>query len=362
MNSAKQVNSIRNRHNMGMKSSVNRKSAELPRWSVVTRNTFGDNNLLNEFMKIEEKVKQYIEEFKHATEHLDPADERLKKLDIDFVRKLSRIIETHPGIKDGQSKYIAEKALLIAAVYDISAEQKVDILYAGLLIQLGKISLPEKLLTTPFYSLSMVDKYRFLGHAVDGEVLLHGLTQFKGAVTLIRHQYEHYNGQGFPDGLVEHNIPLGSRILSVVSDYIAYLEGSMTGKVMFADAALSQLIIQKESHYDPEIVDIFMHVLRGETLEELKETIAQAKLLAVATERWRKGLVLNARNKPLRTTTIVEIALSQLRLGMKVDSIYFGSEPYIRNCIVDQSIIDNVTLLTKRYGKNPIIKIFLSMK
>jgi len=45
-----------------------------------------------------------------------------------------------------------------------------------------------------------------------------------------------------------------------------------------------------------------------------------------------------------------------------VDSIYFGSEPYIRNCIVDQSIIDNVTLLTKRYGKNPIIKIFLSMK
>jgi len=47
---------------------------------------------------------------------------------------------------------------------------------------------------------------------------------------------------------------------------------------------------------------------------------------------------------------------------MKVDSIYFGSEPYIRNCIVDQSIIDNVAALTKNNGKNPVIKIFLSMK
>jgi len=57
------------------------------------------NNPLNAFMKIEEKVNQYIKQFKNATEHLDPADGRLKKLDIDFVRKLSRIIETHPRIK-----------------------------------------------------------------------------------------------------------------------------------------------------------------------------------------------------------------------------------------------------------------------
>ena len=312
-------------------------------------------------MKIEEKVNQYIEQFKNATQHLDPADERLKKLDINFVRKLSGIIEMHPGIKKGQSKYIAEKALLIAGALDMNAEDKTDLLYAGLLIQLGKINLPVKLLTKPFYSMSTVDKYRYLGHAVEGEVLLRGLTQFEGATTLIRHQYEHYNGEGFPDGLIEHDIPLGSRILSVINDYIAYLDGLMTGKEMFADAIVSQLIIRKESYYDPEIVDIFINVLKGATVDELKEAIAKAKLLAVATERWRKGLVLNARNKPRRTFTIVEIALPQLKLDMKVDSIYFGSEPYIRNCVVDQSIIDNVTALAKQYGKNPIIKIILNM-
>ncbi|MFI3155624.1 MAG: HD domain-containing phosphohydrolase [Methylococcaceae bacterium] len=309
---------------------------------------------------MQEQVKKYIEQFKNATQHLDPADAHLKKLDIDFVRRLSHIIEMRPGIKTGQSKYIAEKALAVAGGLDMGAEEKGNLLYAGLLIQLGKINLPDRLLTKPFYSMSTVDKYRYLGHAIEGEVLLHGLTQFEDAITLIRHQYERYDGSGFPDGLVEHDIPLGSRIISVVSDYIAYIDGSMTGKEMFADAAISQLIIRKESHYDPDIVDVFINVLKGATVEELKDAIVKAKLLSVATERWKKGLVLKTRNKPPRSSTIVEIALPQLKLGMKVDSIYFGSEPYIRNCIVDQSIIDNVTLLTKTNGKSPIIKIFLT--
>lgn len=332
--------------------------------SIIQRRRMGTdgNNLLNEVMPNSKKINRYIERFKDDIKHLDPADQRLKKLNIDFVRKFSRIIDTHPGIKSGQSKYITEKALLIATVLDMSADEKIDILYAGLLIQLGKINLSGRLLTTPFYSMSIVDKYRYLGHAVEGAVLLHGLTQFKGAIRLIRHQHEHYNGQGFPDGLAERNIPLGSRILSVVSDYIGYLEGSMTGKVMYADAALSQLMIKKESHYDPEIVDVFAHVLRGATVEELKEAREKSQLHAVVTERWRKGLVLDRKNKLSGSSSIVEIALPQLKVDMKVDSIFFGSKPYIRNCIADQSIIDNVTLLTKNKGVNPIIKIFLSVE
>jgi response regulator RpfG family c-di-GMP phosphodiesterase len=370
MKPMKQPNSIRNRYDVSPKNDLAcKQAASLP--SRIFKNNAQEignqqnvwrNNLLNEFMKIE-AVNHHIEKFKNVTQHLDPADERLKKLDIGFVLKLSRIIEMHPGIKSGQSKYIAEKALLIAESLEMSAEEKGDLLYAGLLIQLGKISLPDKLLIKPFYSMSTADKYRYLGHAIEGEVLLHGLTQFKGAATLIRHQYEHYNGDGFPDGLVEHNIPLGARILRVVSDYIRYLDGSMTGKEMYADAAVSQLLIRKESHYDPEIVDIFINVLKGATVEELKEAIAKSKLTAIATERWRKGLVLKAQQtKPSHAPIIVEIALSQLKIGMKVDSIYFGSQPYIRSCIVDQSIIDNVTRLTKSVGKNPVIKIFLNMK
>lgn len=218
----------------------------------------------------EKKLKHYIQQFKQAAQHLDPADRRIKKLNIDFVRAVSRTIETRSGINKGQSKYIAKKALVVAAGLGMSMEEAEDIFYAGLLIQLGKIHLPDDLLTKPFYSMSIAGKYRYCRHAVDGADLLKALPQFNGAMTLIRHQYEQYNGQGFPDALIGRNIPLGSRIISVVSDYADYLNGSMTGQAMYADDALSQLTIRKESHYDPEIVGIFANVLGGATVEEFK--------------------------------------------------------------------------------------------
>lgn len=306
-----------------------------------------------------EKIEKFIEQFKNTTRYVDISDPRLKKLDIDFVRSLSHLIEKYPGIKHGESKYITEKALLIAGGLDMSAEEKTDILYAGLLTQLGKTNLPYKLLSKPFYSMSTVDKYRYLGHAIDGDALLAGLPQFDGARTIIRHQYEHYDGQGFPDGLIEQDIPLGSRILSVVSDYAGFLDGSMTGTEMFADAALSQLMIRKNSCYDPGIVYIFSHVLKGASAEELKEAIVKEKKIALATEKWRKGVLLRSKNKVTNQSAIVEIALPQLRLGMKVESIFFGCVPYVRHCIVDQSILDDVIALAKTGGTNPIIKIIL---
>ena len=133
---------------------------------------------------MKEKTIKYIERFKNTTQSLDPADERLNKLDINFVRTLSRIIESVPGIHE-QSKYIAEKALLVAGGLGLNAEETKDIFYAGFLIQLGKVTLPKSLRTKPFFLMATVNKYHYLRHAVESEDLLHDLPQFKGASTLI---------------------------------------------------------------------------------------------------------------------------------------------------------------------------------
>ncbi|MFI3186014.1 MAG: HD domain-containing phosphohydrolase [Methylococcaceae bacterium] len=306
---------------------------------------------------MKEKIISYIERFKNTRQTLDPADERLKKLDINFARTLSRIIESFPCIHE-QSKYIVEKSLLVGGGLGLNAEEIEDIFYAGFLIQLGKITLPKSLLTKPFFLMPSGNMYEYLGHAVESESLLHELTQFKGASTLIMHQYEQYNGQGFPSGRMGLDIPIGSRIICVVRDYIEYLNGSMTGLAMSANDVRSQLIIRKGSHYDPDVVDVFLNVLKGATVEEAQEELAKSKLAAKATEHWKKGLVISKNSTAITNiTTIVEISLQQLKVGMKVDSIYFGFETYIGNCIADQSIINGVIVMQKNKGKNPIIKI-----
>lgn len=299
---------------------------------------------------LEEKIEQRTAQLKSTLTQLDSANKSLEKQYTDTVIAFAKIIELRPGIKSGQSKYIAEKAVLVARELGMSTEEKKNVLYAGLLIQIGKMSLPDSLLEEPFYSMSPENKRCYLRHAVEGEALLNGLTQLKGASLLIRHQYEHYDGTGFPDGLAKDKIPLGARILNVVSDYILCLDGSITGEVMPVSAVLSRLMVRKENCYDPDVVDAFIKVL--------KETTEQVELPTVG-KSWKTSWTVTELKNVSVARPVIEILWTQLRPGMDVESVYFDNKPYIRNCIVDQRMIRTIAQLRDNTGKNPIVKIRL---
>jgi len=311
---------------------------------------------LNEHL--EEKVEQRTEQLKNTMQHLDRANNNLKKQYIDSIKAFSRIIEMRPGIKSGQSKYIAEKALLVARKLGMNTEEKQNIFYAGLLIQIGKMSLQDSLLAEPYYSIPLIDIRRYLKHAVEGEALLKGLTQLKGASILIRHQYERYDGSGFPDGLAKQKIPLGSRILNVVGDYIAYLEGSMTGEVMSVSATINQLMSRKESYYDPDVIDTFIKVLKEDTSIE-EDVVVE---LPTVKKSWKNSKLFNGSQNTIVERPVMEISWMQLKPGMEIESVHFENKPYIKNCIVDQKIINNINSLRENTGKNPVIKIRMGKK
>lgn len=303
----------------------------------------------------EQQLRISAEQLKRTVRSLDMANKDLKKQYIDSIKTFAHIIEMRPGVKSGQSKYIIEKATLVAREMNLNAEEKKNILYAGLLMQIGKMSLPDTLLAKSFYSIPLADKQRYLNHAVEGEALLNGLIQLKGASILIRHQYERYDGSGLPDGLTKKSIPMGSRILTVVADYIGYLEGSMTGEVMSISAAISQLMDRKESYYDPAIVDAFIKILKEDITVEIKEE------LPVIKKSWKNSrLAITSQNT--LDCLVFEISWTQLKPGMEIEGIYFDNKPYVRNCIADQKLIDIIVALRENTGNNPVVKIRMSTK
>lgn len=328
---------------------------ERDRLSVIVCEQNKELKALNEHL--EEKVEQRTEQLSNAMRNLDRANKNLEKQYIDSIKAFSRIIEMRPGIKSGQSKYIAEKSLLVARKLDIPLKEEKNVFYAGLLVQIGKMSLSDSLLAEPYCSIPLADIQRYLRHAVEGEALLNGLTQLKVASVLIRHQYERYNGSGFPDGLTNHNIPLGSRIISVVRDYIAYLEGSMTGEMMSVSSAINQLTSRKESYYDPDVVDTFIEVLKEDT--DFKEDVVVES--TTIEKSWRNSRLFSTQSTAMERP-VVEISWIQLKPGMEIESVYFESKPYIRNCILDQKTINNINSLRENTGKNPIIKIRMGKK
>jgi response regulator RpfG family c-di-GMP phosphodiesterase len=299
---------------------------ERERLSTIIRQQNDELKTLNEHL--EERVEQRTSELNETLKQLDQANNDLKKQYIDSIHAFSRIIEMRPGIKSGHSKYVAENAQGVAKKLGLPGEEIKNIIYAGLLLQIGKMTLPDKILTLPFYTMDALQKKSYLKHAQEAVPLLKGLTQLDAAMTLIRCQYEHYDGSGSPDGLAGGEIPLGSKILSVVRDYIGYLDGTLTGKPMPVADARKRLRDFKMIHYDPKVVDVF--------LKHLEESAT-----------------------PDNKRPIIEISWTQMRPGMEIEEISYDDQIYLKNCVLTERIISSVLTLRDNKGSSPKIKVRL---
>ena len=67
--------------------------------------------------------------------------------------------------------------------------------------------------------------------------------------------------------------------------------------------------------------------------------------------------LFNGSKADVTNCTILEISWIQLKPGMNVVSVYFEGKPYIRNCIANQKIINNIIAVRENTGASPVIKI-----
>lgn len=274
--------------------------------------------------QLEHKVQLRTEQVRLSLQKLDGAHNALKKQFTDTIKTFARIIEMRPGIKSGHSKYIAENAKELARRLNLSGDDVKDILYAGLLLQIGKISLPDDLLRQPLTAMTMAGKKRFLHHGQEGSNLLNGIEQLKNAAELILYQHENFDGSGEPHGLSGIQIPLGSRILAVVRDYISSLEGFFTGTSLSTENAKKRLMQKKGSLYDPEVVDLFLDLLSETQVED---------------------------ERP-----VIEISWTQLQPGMEAVEIIHNGMLYLKDQILSPGQIEKI-LDMRRHSKDLVLRV-----
>lgn len=277
---------------------------------------------------LEEKVDKRTAQVKKSLALVDQANNDLKRQYNDSIKVFAKIIETRPGIKSGHAKFLAEFGREVVAKITDDANVIKQVIYAGLLLQLGKLSLPDNLLNTPLYQMNRQQQQQFFDHAVEGYELLMPMEPLRGAAELIYHQYERWDGSGLPLGLAGDQIPLGSRILMVVRDYLEYLEGSLTGDSMSSRQAKELIESQKGTQYDPLIVELFLNVLADQ----------EAK---------------NMEGRP-----VVEMTWSQLRPGMEAAEVVNNGTVLIKDQVLTERHIDTILNL-RRNGNKLVLKIRL---
>jgi len=237
---------------------------------------------------LEEKVLARTNALNQTVQSLDLAHEKLKKSFITSVRVFSNLIEMRNPNMSGHSRRVAELARNMAQNMGMSAAEVQDVFIAGLLLDVGKIVLPDRLLEKPFVSLRFDERAEVVKHPVKGEMALMALEQLQGAAKLIRSHCERFDGTGYPEHLSGLSIPMGARILSVAKDYDTAIMGTSFVKPMKPAQAMLMIQDGSRKRYDPAVLDVFLD-------ERIKASAAADKSseLVLRSGQVKTGMVLS---------------------------------------------------------------------
>ncbi|OED39919.1 hypothetical protein AB833_13300 [Chromatiales bacterium (ex Bugula neritina AB1)] len=236
---------------------------------------------------LEEKVQVRTKELRLVAEQLQASNSQIEQAYIDSIAVFSRIIGMREGESTAHGERIAEAADLVAEKMGIDEAARVDIRYAALLHDIGKIGLPDDLLKTPYETLTDDQKEVFQQHSTNGEAILVTLAPLNNASQIIRSHHEQYGGGGYPDKLKGEEIPVGARILGVVNEFDDLLSGAMQGTAMDTESAIAYLNSNIERRYDPAVVDAFIAINHN-----LKQQEKVNKELILNIDNVEPGMIL----------------------------------------------------------------------
>jgi diguanylate cyclase (GGDEF)-like protein len=183
---------------------------------------------------------------------------------------LSILSERNPalGVHLGRVTSYAEA---VAKRLGLPDEQAAPMLQAASLHDTGKAAIPDEILLKP--GVLDDDEWEFIRrHTEIGERILSAAPALRRAAKLVRSSHEHFDGQGYPDGLVGEEIPIGARIIAVCDAFDAMLTERPYRRARSSKAALGELERCAGTQFDPEVVSAFAAVL------EERESVTGAEI------------------------------------------------------------------------------------
>jgi len=175
---------------------------------------------------------------------------------------LAGAIDVRDAYTGTHSQAVGELAARIGDCLGLTAEEVELLRIAGLLHDLGKVAVPEHILSKPG-PLTEVEHEAIALHPLVGYRMLASL-RIEPVATWVLHHHERYDGNGYPDGLAGEGIPIGSRILLVADAYEAMTTDRLYRTTRSTVDALEEIRRCSGTQFDPLVVDALALVVAGD--------------------------------------------------------------------------------------------------
>ncbi len=208
--------------------------------------------------KLELKIKDY----QHHLE--DKVSEQAKKIRLSFLHAITALasaLEAKDRYTAGHSQRVAKISAAIARAMGLPQETNEKLQLAGLVHDVGKIGVRESILNKPGH-LTDDELHHIQMHPEVGQHILTPISVDEEILKTVRGHHEHYDGTGYPDGLKQNEIPLGSRIIAVADAYEAMTSNRPYREALSDKAALIEIERGEGTQFDPEVVEVFLRSSR----------------------------------------------------------------------------------------------------
>jgi len=166
---------------------------------------------------------------------------------------LASVLEAKDPYTRGHSARVGQLAAALAREIGLPAEDCDQMQVAGLLHDIGKVGVPQRLINKPG-TLTEDEFLTIMSHPSNGESMCRRLRTVRGVLPMILHHHERWNGRGYPEHLRGEEIPIGARVLSLADAYDALTSDRSYRKSSPPHEALAILGEETaEGQWDPHI-------------------------------------------------------------------------------------------------------------
>lgn len=189
---------------------------------------------------------------------------------IEMIDAMRLMVDTKDIYTRGHSDRVAYFAVLIAEAMGRDSKYVERLKVAGLFHDIGKIGTSDMILGK--CSSLTDDEYEVIKkHPAQGSTILSSLSAFSDIAKIVECHHERIDGRGYPNGLMEDEIPEGARILCVADAFDAMTSNRKYRSAKSLADAISELERGRGSQFDENIVDAFLVLLHD--YEHIKQKI-----------------------------------------------------------------------------------------
>jgi len=212
-------------------------------------------------------VESGIKKYELSTSKINILQD-LSELFYKTIKSIANALDAKDKYTHGHSLRVTLYSLALAKALNLNDELLEEIETTGLLHDIGKIAIPEKILLKPGKLTD--EEYEIIKtHPELGTKLVGGIDKLKLISNWLKHHHERYDGKGYPEGLAGEDIPILSRIIAIADTYDAMTSSRAYRSALLHQDAIDEIKRCSGTQFDSELVKLFVSI--SDEIELIKQ-------------------------------------------------------------------------------------------